>query len=386
MPPEDLADDAAKDAVLDEALAQLSDAAAAEDAEDEDEGQGTSVDESTDDEGAAASESDDDTAADDETDDSDDGTDDGAPAEGSSAFKDLLAKYGGDEEKMAEGVWEQARSVSTLKKDINDLKELISNRQTTPEDEAKIIASDPDVQEIAGELASLDAEMQQTQQSQTALIADYGKMDKTIARLEGELAKADDMDRGEIAAKLRDAKQDMRQVQRDYQSHKQRLDGLNLEKRRVIRQYKVVERQAQGRREQAKQHELSTREQARLTRDEFNTACRAEAEKYGIDVSSKTFGVLHQSVKDRITGYLRSLPEDAPAIDLPGAVAALMQEYAEVAGLKGNFTKKSAQKRRVAGKTPIGTKARPKGKVPTDRSGKYWDASFARKRAKQLLG
>jgi hypothetical protein len=228
--------------------------------------------------------------------------------------------------------------------------------------------------------------MKNTQQGQTALIAEYGKQDKLIARLEGELDRADELTRTEIAGKLREAKQDMRQVQRDYQSSKQRLESLGLEQRRLIRQYKQVELQARARRDQAKQHELSTREQARLTRDEFNTACRAEAEKYGIDTNSKTFGVLHQSVRDRITGYLRSLPEDAPAIDMPGAVAALMQEYAEVAGLNAKFTKKSHQKRKVTGKTPLGTKVRPKGKVPTDKTGKYWDPAFSRRRAKQLLG
>jgi hypothetical protein len=386
MPPEDQADDAAKDAILDEALAQLSDAAA-EEADDEAPDKDESVDESTDEGDAAASETDDDDTTAEDTDDSedDDKTDD-ATVEGRSAFKDLLAKYGGDSEKMAEGVWEQARSVSALQKDLKDVKEMLANQQRTPEDEEKIIASDPEVKEIGGELASLDAEMKNTQQGQTALIAEYGKQDKLIARLEGELDRADELTRTEIAGKLREAKQDMRQVQRDYQSSKQRLESLGLEQRRLIRQYKQVELQARARRDQAKQHELSTREQARLTRDEFNTACRAEAEKYGIDTNSKTFGVLHQSVRDRITGYLRSLPEDAPAIDMPGAVAALMQEYAEVAGLNAKFTKKSHQKRKVTGKTPLGTKVRPKGKVPTDKTGKYWDPAFSRRRAKQLLG
>jgi hypothetical protein len=378
-------DDAATDAALEDALQQVADNAAAEEADDD--SQDESVDdESTDAGETAASESDDDTTADDSDDSDDDETDDDASAEGRSAYKDLLAKYGGDPEKMAEGVWEQARSVAGMHRELKDVKELLANQQRTPEDEAKIIAEDPEVKEIAGELASLEATATATQQQQTALIADYGKKDKLISRLEGELDRADELTRSEIAGKLREAKQDMRQIQRDYQQSKDKLEGLGRDHRRLTRQQKTVETAARGRRDQAKQQELSTKEQARLTRDEFNTAVRSEAEKYGIDLTSKTYGVLHQSVKDRITGYLRSLPEDAPAIDMPGAVAALMQEYAEVAGLKQKFTKKSHQKRKVTGKTPVGTRARPKGKVPTDKTGKYWDPAFSRRRAKQLLG
>jgi hypothetical protein len=371
-------DDAATDAALEDALNQVASAEAESETPDE------SVDESAS-EGDAAAPEDDDTTAAEEPDETDD-TDGDAPAEGSSAFNDLLAKYGGDREKMAEGVWEQARSVSALHRELADIKAIIANQRATPEDEAKIIASDPEVQELAGELAALDNEMQATQQAQTSLIADYGKMDKLIAKLEGQLERADDMDKPDIKASLREAKLDMRQIQRDYQSHKQRLDSLGVQKRQLGRQFKQVELQARARREQAKQQELSQREQARLTRDEFNTACRTEAERFGIDTSSRTFAVLNQSIRDRITAYLRSLPEDSPAIDLPQAVAALMGEYAEVAGLKKRFTQRSQQKRRTVGKTPIGTSARPKGKVPTDKTGKYWDASYARKRAKQLLG
>lgn len=381
---DDLNDDAAKDAALEDALQNLSEAAA-EEADDEQVAPDESVDESTPEEEAAASEDEETAAAEEPEEEPEEETED-APAEGRSAFQDLLAKYGGDEEKLAEGVWEQSRSYSKISKELADIRDLLTNQQMSPEDEAKIIASDPDVQELTGELASLDQEMQGITQAQTALIADYGKMDKKIANLEGKLERADEVDQPEIRAQLREAKADMRQVQRDYQSHKDRIQTLGLQKRQLTRQFKAVELQARARREQAKQQELSTREQARLTRDEFNTACRKEAERFGIDTSSRTFTVLHQSIKDRITGYLRSLPEDAPAINLPEAVAALMGEYAEVAGLKQKFTKKSAQKRRTVGKTPIGTKARPKGKVPTDKTGKYWDPSFARKRAKQLLG
>lgn len=375
-------DDAATDAALEDALSRVADPDAAEDDDT------TSVDDtsSTEDEDAAASDSDDDTTADETDDESDDTDDVSAEGRSTSDFEDLLAKYGGDKEKMAKGVWEQARSVSKLYDEIQSLKELIANQRVTPEDEAKIIAEDPDVREVTDELASLQDELKETYSQQQGYIAAYGKQSNKIARLEGEYERADELARPEVSQKLSEARREMERIQNGYETAKKEYSRLIKDHKRLERQLKTAEVSARSKRDKAKQQELSTKAQADQTRVEFDSAYRAEAEKYGIEEGSKRFAVLRQSVKDRISSYLRSLPKDAPAIDIPRAVMALMGEYAEVSGLKARAAKQGAQKRKATGKTPTTTTVKPKGKVPTDKTGKYWDPNFARKRAKQLLG
>jgi len=381
-------DDAATDAALEDALGNIT----PDDAADDDDAADGATSEDKDSDDAAGTESDttaDDTddSDDDTTDDADDTTDgDDATGEDSSAFKDLLAKYGGDKNKMATGVWEQARSVSAISKELQDIKAMLQVQRESPEDEAAALAADPNVQEVAGELASVIAEVKSTTQEQTALIAEFGKMGNLIARLEGQHERADDLDKAEIGSKLREAKQDARQLQRDFKSAKSKLSSLETQKRQMTRTYRDAQTRAKAMRDTEKQQALDYKEQARATRSEFNEECRAAAKMHKIEVDSKVYNVINQSIKDRITSYLRSLPENAPPINIKGAVNALMSEYASAMGLKGKFHKKSKLKDATLGTTPATSRHAPKGKVPLDPSGKYWDPDFSRARARKLLG
>lgn len=310
----------------------------------------------------------------------------------SEKLDNLLKKYGGDPDKLVDAYWNQANSMSSLAKKLDAIEAHLTAQQAPPVDEAKLIAEDPEVKEIAGELAFLDGQVKDTNKTEQALIGEYGRLERVLAELQGELRLADDLSKSEVNQRVREVQNDMRQMQREYRENSRLRATLEAQMRGVARQFRQVEAMARARQGQIKQQEFGARIAAQATRDEFAGSVRAEATKYGIDTSSKTYGLLQTTVKDRLTGYLRSLPANAPGIDIPAAVAQLMAEYTEAMGLKKSFQKKSAEKTSlssgagVTGRSPLKPGTRPGAPAPTDKTGKYWSVDYVRKRADKLLG
>ncbi|MCP4900226.1 MAG: hypothetical protein GY906_24910 [bacterium] len=334
----------------------------------------------------------------DETTDADQGD---GPGKGlSPTLQKLLDKYGGDEELLVNAYFEQANSSSRLHAEIEELKEYLLNRDLEDDDPEALLAEDPDVKSLNEELAALQQEVEAIQQEQMHLVGQYGQIEGDIKVLEVEASKAEDFEKTTLRQQVASRKAELGRVMTTINQGRREMNRINRESRGLQRTAKQAERNVLDRRDQAKKAELRSAGVARLTRDEFNVAMRAEAKGFGVDPSSKQFAILNSSIRNQISAHLNRLPKDAPGIDIGAAVKHLMGEYAEAWGMKSNFKKVSAVKGRTpensGPKTPVqGGPQLPKGmrepNVPKGMKqfgpdGKNWTPEFAKARAKQFLG
>ena len=303
---------------------------------------------------------------------------------GPSAYEKLLAKYGGDKEKLAEAYWEQARSGARLHERLSGIEDFLRGQQQQPKvDEAKLVAEDPDIKGLKEEISSVQAEIKGVDQEQSRLISEYGKLEERVANLKGQLEAADPEQKPAIEARLMRAASDQRSVYAEIRATQRDRRALDTSLRGLQRQERETESRVKAGLNKQRIEALEAREDAQNVRQEFFGAMQEEAEKYGVDPKSRQFAVLFENVYGRIYSYLTRLPEDAPAVDIPGAVEALMAEHAEMLGLKSKFQRASTVKRQATSEVVKGRTetVRPSGKAP-----KTWTKQYVDERAKRLLG
>lgn len=329
--------------------------------------------------------------ADEPSDDEDDTADDEGegepapePAPEQSGYAKLLAKYDGDPEKLAGAVHEQDSTIAALHAEVKAIKDALKTR--SPEEEEAAIASDPDVQELATEVTTLKSDLDEMEKTQKGYVAEFGRVGVLIAKLEGKLEVADDEAKPEIRRQLEAAQAEQKQIFRDNNRIIREYSKADKDLRKAAREYKAAIASVKTKRAEAANLALAEATFIREQRNEFNAHVRQAAQRYGVDPASQRFQMLHESVKSRLSGLIRSLPDDAPAIDLPEAVDTLMDEFAVAMGLKKGFQQKSKLKHIVAGApTPKPDSGAPKPpKKPA--KGQPWTADYVRARAKRLLG
>lgn len=304
----------------------------------------------------------------------------------SEAFNKLLAKYGGDYEKLASAYFEQANSSSQLHQEIREIKEMVAaGRKLTQEEEAKTVNEDPYVKEINEDLTTTSEEAQTILQTQKGMAGQYQKLERKIATLEGEFKRADESDRTEVARELAEARREMSDLSRDYKDTQRDLTRLNSEWKRLQRGLRDAESQAKARVERERQEAVRLTQEAAETRTEYNAALRDEVIKYGIDPSSKTYNVLNETIKSRLYLHMQNLRTQGvrEGIDMPKAVSAMMEEYAEAMGLKKSSLKTQAQSKlqtlAPGSKTPLEGSTTPSSKD------KSMSAAQWRDRARRLM-
>ena len=326
----------------------------------------------------------------DESEKEEDGAEEAAPESGhGGAFDKLLAKYGGNKDKMADAYFEQANSNSRLWEKLQGIEEYIKGQQRTEVDETKLVAEDPDVKDIVKAHNDTQSEIQATTKRQDQLISQYGVLERKIENLRGKLEVVVDYEvKAEVRDKLNEAVGDQKSVQSGIEASQRDVKRLSAELERLKRDYRKAEATAKENVSRQRQAEWERQQEAQATRREFADAMRGEAGRYGIPAESKQYAVLFQSINDRIYSYLSRLPEGSPGVDIPGAVKALMSEYADTMGLKPNakFQKASEVKRATtpAGKSVPTAAAKVKGDAPP-KDGR-WTKAYVDDRARRLLG
>jgi chromosome segregation ATPase len=274
---------------------------------------------------------------------------DADPAQGRSpAFQKLLDKYGGDYDKLASAYFEQANSSSKLHSEIQEIKEMVAaGRKLTAEEEGQAVADDPYVKEVNTDLSAVSEEAQGVVQAQKGLVGQYQKLELKIAQLEGEYKRADETDRSEVSRELNEAKRDMNELKRDYKDSQRDLARLNTQWKTLQRSLREAEGQARSRVDRERQDALRLQTDAAESRVEYNAALRDEVVKYGIDPSSKTYNVLNETIKSRLFLHMQALKAQGvrEGIDLPKAVSAMMEEYAETMGLKKSTLKTTSKEK-----------------------------------------
>lgn len=321
-----------------------------------------------------------------------------APAPGRSpALQKLLDKYGGDEDAMVAGYFEQANSSSRLFKEMQELRDYLMDRDADDdEDPEQLIAADPDVQGLNTQLTSLQKDIEAIQQDQMQLVGAYGQVENEAKALDEAANKAEDFEKTTLKQQASAKRSELRQIMSTINRGRRELNAVNRSIADVERQQDKAKQAVLGRRETQRKEGLRSAQVARLTREEFNTSMRAQAKEYGIDPSSKQFNVLSTSVRNQLSQHLSRLPKDAPGIDIPAAVKHLMGEFAEAMNLKPKFQKVSETK----GRTPVTSGPKhggpplpkgitepklPKGLSQFDKNGN-WTLEYSKWRAGKMLG
>lgn len=310
-----------------------------------------------------------------------------APAGRSEAFEKLLAKYGGDYDKLATGIFEQYNSAARTHEELVELRAMLEelrSSQASTQAVEKVIAEDPDVREVNADLASLNDEATTITAEMKGMVTEYQKLTTRVAKLEGALSKADDNERYEISQDLRDAKRDLSELQRDYKEKERDYKRAETRWKELQKSLRDVTARARSRVDMERADGLRLQREALLTKREYQESLREEAEKYGIGPSSPAYNFIDGSFKARLSAHMRALQAQGhtEGIDIPKAVSILMKEYAEASGLNRKFVKTSTEKANVA--TPRKEATPVAGQQDTKKEGEMTGAQW-KARARQLM-
>ena len=343
----------------------------------------------------AAAPEDDDSQADTSTDTGDETPSDEGPAKGSStALQKLLSKYDGDEDAMVAAYFEQANSSSRLHSEMQELREALMREDEADPEEA--IAEDPDVKGLKDQRDSLQQDIDAVQQDQMQLVGAYGQVETEIKQLDIAVAKAEDFEKVTLQQQLSSKKSELRQIMSSVNRGRREMNAINRGINDIDRQHTKARQAVLSRKESQRKQELQGQRVARLAREDFNTTIRSEAERFGINLSSKQFNVLSTSVRNQLHHHLDRLPKDSPAVDIPAATKRLMGQFAEAMSLKPKFQKVSEGKRTPMNSGPkdampvlpkgVKEPALPKAMEQFGKDGKNWSLEFSKARAKKMLG
>lgn len=306
----------------------------------------------------------------------------------SEAFNKLLSKYGGDYDKLAEGIFEQYNSAARTHEELVEMRELLEelrSSKATAEEVEKAVAEDPYVKEVNADLASINEQATTIAGEMKVMVTEYQKQVTKVAKLEGALSKADDSDRPEVQQDLREAKNDLKQLERDYRERERDYKRLESQWKQAQRSLRDAEGQARSRVDRERQDAQRLQSEAKLTRQEYNDVLQGEAKKYGINPTSKTYTFIDSTFRSRLSQHMRALQAQGvkEGIDIPKAVEILMKEYAEATGLTRRFSTTSAEKASAATPQREATPAAP-GPRGTKKEGELSAAEW-KARARQLM-
>ncbi len=304
-----------------------------------------------------------------------------------SAYDKLLAKYGGDKEKLANSYFEQGNSNARLHERLEAIEKFIKGQAAPKVDVEAEIQQDRDYKDLKQKFDTAQGRLEALDREQTSTVTEYGKIDKKVERLEGKLEAADVESKPEIREDLREARAERERVMSRLQSIRERAERLRDTLNDIAEKGQRAEQAVRDRVDKKRQQEAQDASDHQQVRGQFAEAMAQEASRFGIDTDSKQFSVLFHSVKDRLSTYLGSLPPDAPGVDVPEAVHTLMSEYAEVMGLKAKFQRDSKVKRGATSEPPKRREVMPAGAkdVKPPKDGR-WTKSYVDERAKRLLG
>lgn len=284
-----------------------------------------------------------------------------APAKGrSSKLQKLLNKYGGDEDKLAEAIYESYNSGSRLKQELDELREQLEDarKPATPQES-------PDVAGIKEQISALDSEGSELVAEERGLISDHQKVSRDLARLEGKLEDADDLDKPRLTNMLHLKQLEERQLQKDWKDLQSRKRRHVLERADLDKRLKKAEQESEAERARQTQSKAEERRGQQSFLADFRVAVDEAADDLGL-VDDEDREYFHNVIKAEAIAYLRAQP-DAPGIDPEEFVTARAKAFAKVAGLakKKTFTEKSKTKIEASGATKPGNKGAPR--VPTSK-------------------
>lgn len=323
----------------------------------------------------------------------DEGSDGPANEGGSSAYEKLLAKYGGDKEKMAQAVFDNQNRIARTTRDTDEqlaeMRALLEEIKGSKESEIKIeeiVKDDPYVKEINADLASMQREASEIRQAQQELNVKYTKLSREVTRLEGQVEVADEGEQYALREKLREARSDLREIEREFNSKQRDYAGLEKQWKTSQRQLRDAESNARARVERERADALQQQRESATVQREYVDSLTAEAAKFGIEPGTKLYRHLAVAFRSEIIDHMKDLKSRGvnDAIDIPAAVKKLMGEYAESAGVKPKAVRVAVDKGKVPSPTLTEPKRETEGSRRESTKGDKQDAAWWKNRARTL--
>lgn len=298
-------------------------------------------------------------------------------------------KFGGDYDKFVDSLYEQQNSAARIREELDEIKHIL--KTPPPVEVSEEVDEDhPDLAWFATQSTALDADRQSNNQKVASTLLEIGKTDKEIARTEGELLRADPEEKPALEAKKSNLEAKLDRLYDKWEDQKDKDGKIIQQKSLLEKQKKDVEKTLKA--EKAQQQRLESERQTLQTKtvSVFEDAVVAEAKAHGLPADAQE----HMSavIAAEASYYLRSLPPNSPAIDIPAFVKHRAEAYVKtIENLTktkfANFSKEKLQtKTEVA---PKGTQApkKPEGQpAPQTGSTKPWTKEFVRDRASKILG
>lgn len=302
----------------------------------------------------------------------------------------INTRYQGDAAKFVDGLYSSSSRMAELDAELKAVKAQLSARESVdPEAEFKTALDDSeDVKLIDEQLAHIKWELENTAVQSNNIIQQMGAVEKDIARLEGKIELALDVDKPALVAQ-----------KQNLETKKENLTRAFYDNEEKARKAKIEQRQFQRSRSRAEQEVRSqmarkTREmerEAELTQtvlSDYNSAFAAAAAEYGLEPGSPRYNQLHTNVRLRLYEYTSARPANSPGLDLAEAAKIVLKEQVDVFGLTASKAFSKASARKVAARAPLaprGTSVATPSRPSVSNDPQQWSAQYAKDRARQLL-
>jgi chromosome segregation ATPase len=174
-------------------------------------------------------------------------------------LKKALSKHKGSKAALAKHYWQTQSQNARMAARIKELEESAASprtpAKTEPEPADEVPAS---LKEIDDEIGALKAERDAIPEQFQALRTEYDAAKRDVTKLELQLERADDMDKGPLQAELRAAKSDVRRIESEAKGLKRDAERLGKDIAAKDRERKVAEREAQTERARQQQQKADT--------------------------------------------------------------------------------------------------------------------------------
>jgi len=234
----------------------------------------------------------------------------GEGASGGERYQKLLAKYGGDVEKMAEGIFEQQNSAARLNEKFERAMARIEQLETVrqPEPTPVIDENSPDLQSLRTEMDALNQEFVGNERQIAAIEKDYGSKERELIEIEGQIKIADEFKRSELEQVRRDLQAELRSLTGDGRTLKRENKGISKDYFALKKERSSVENRLKE--EGARQAQNKLDDKARQTdfNRDWGTRIGQAADKLGIPKDAKIREHFDLAMTDKAIAVVPLLP------------------------------------------------------------------------------
>lgn len=299
-------------------------------------------------------------------------------------------KYGGDWDKFADSIYEQQNSAARLHEEIKGLRELISAEKQAAEKTAEATPH-PDIKWLEEQVQALDAEKATVEQRRQQILLDINKRDREIAMIEGEMRRADDLDKQTLLQQKLRAETALERLMERFEGLGDRQRQIDYRKREFQYQRKFVDSRVDAERAQQQRADLEVKARESEWQNEFLSAFEEEAGKFTMSDDDRDY--MFDVIVGQVGAYLSSLPKNSPPIDLAEYVRKGAARHATAMKLSAKTAFVDQTRAKLATRTQIAPKGanvapaqQPAATPGSTKTAQPLSAADARARAARILG